>query len=146
MRSLLTALFSLSLLIAACGGGGGQREPVDVAVTLDEWSVRPVPEEVRPGAVNFQVTNAGVRPHEFIVVKSDLPPGQLPLANEVVDISKVNVAGRLDPMSPSAVQTLSLTATPGKYVLICNLVETSPGAADPHYLNGMAAGFIVLDR
>ena len=46
---------------------------------VKEWSVslsRPVAEA---GAVTFQITNKGTMAHEFLVVRTDYPDGEIPL-------------------------------------------------------------------
>jgi hypothetical protein len=143
------ALFALSLallaLVAACGGGG--KSTAKVSVGLKEWEIEAQPAEVKPGKVEFTLTNNGTKVHQFIVVKSDLPPGQLPTtADNVVDLGKLNVSGSVEAVQPGATAPVELELFPGKYVLICNLIDQAgSGPADAHYLNGMAAGFFVLD-
>jgi uncharacterized cupredoxin-like copper-binding protein len=143
-------LFALAIaavaLVAACGGGG--KSPSKVSAALEEWEITPQPAEVRPGKVDFTVVNNGTKVHQFIVVKSDLPPGQLPMtAGNSVDLAKLNVSGSIEAIEPGASANVELELFPGKYVFICNLVtQNASGPADPHYLNGMAAGFFVLDE
>jgi hypothetical protein len=148
MRTLavLPLLLAVVLLLTACGGGG--KSTAEVAVTLKEWGVGAQPSEVKPGKVEFTVTNSGTFLHQFLVVKSDLPPGQLPtLADNRVDETKLNISGSLDTLQPGSSYKLELELFSGKYVLICNLVnQNATGPSDPHYLNGMSAGFLVLDE
>lgn len=145
MRRLLPVLIVLSLfLLAGCKDGDSTAE---VAVTLREWEVTSEPLEVRPGKVSFEVSNSGTKQHQFIVVKSDLPPGQLPTIDVQVDESKVNISGRVEAFAAGATATLELELFPGKYLLICNLVDQqASGVADPHYLNGMVQPFLILDE
>jgi hypothetical protein len=146
MRTLLLAvLLTAAALLVACGGSGNRT--AEVAVTLDEWAIGATPAEVRPGTVRFDVTNSGSRVHQLVLVKSDLPPGQLPTTDVAVDLTKVNVSSSIEAIQPGATATAEVELFPGKYVLICNLVDRPPsGPADPHYLNGMAASFLVLDH
>jgi uncharacterized cupredoxin-like copper-binding protein len=147
MRTLATfsALVTASLLLLACGGGGSD-DVTPVAVTLEEWEISTDPIEVSPGDVKFSVTNSGTKQHQFVIVKSDLPPGQLPTTDVSVDETKVNISGSIESLAPGESGELELELFPGKYVFICNLVDQIPGGpADPHYLNGMAASFLVLD-
>jgi hypothetical protein len=145
-RVLFALAVAVVALVAACGGGGKSSSKVSAA--LEEWEITPQPAEIRPGKVDFTVVNNGAKVHQFIVVKSDLPPGQLPTtADNSVDLAKLNVAGMIEAIQPGASANLQLELFPGKYVFICNLVSQNPsGPADPHYLNGMAAGFFVQDE
>lgn len=137
---LLAAVLAASAA-AACGGGGGVRR---ASVTLREWSVQPSPAETRAGRVRFEVENAGTRPHEMLVVKSDLPPDLLPVSEGRVAESMVNVAGEAEAFGAGEKRVLELDLSPGKYLLLCNLVELPPGApAVSHYQNGMVAAFLV---
>ena len=140
----LCALLVATVVLAACSGDGDDAE--SVAVTLREWEVAADPIEVGPGDVTFEVTNSGTRRHQFVIVKSDLPPGQLPTLDVLVDETKVNISGSIAGLGPGESGTIEVELFPGKYVLICNLVDRpAAGPADPHYLNGMAASFLVLD-
>jgi len=144
--AVLTILIAATLVQIACNGGGGASNATSVDVTLREWEITPAPVEVRPGDVTFNVSNSGAKDHQFIIVKSDLPPGQLPTLDVVVDEAKVNISGEIERLAPGENGSLEVELFPGKYVLICNLVDRpASGPADPHYLNGMAASFLVLD-
>jgi uncharacterized cupredoxin-like copper-binding protein len=144
-RAVLVVALALVALVAACGGG---KSTAKVAVGLKEWEVEAQPAEVKPGKVEFTITNNGTRVHQFVVVKSDLPPGQLPTTpDNIADLSKVNVSGSVEAVQPGETATLELDLSPGKYVFICNLLDKpSSGPPDPHYLNGMSAAFFVLDQ
>lgn len=51
-----------------------------VQVNLQEWAVVPAPTTAAAGEVTFQVTNTGPEDvHEFVVLKTDLDPGALPV-------------------------------------------------------------------
>ena len=109
---------------------------------LDEFVLRPTRTRARPGTINFQLTNAGEVPHEFVVIRSDLPTAELPrLPDDAgVDESELEVEGRLeDPLDPGADGELNLALEAGQYVLICNLAPNG----ESHYLNGMYTAFEV---
>ena len=93
--------------------------------------------------MTFQVTNAGEVPHEFVVIKSDLPIAQLPRlgGEEGVDEDEVEIVGRLEPIDPGQTGILIAEMDNGKYVLICNLAS----GGESHYLNGMYEQFTVGD-
>ena len=120
------------LVVAACGG---DERSTDVGVVLDEWSVVPAIAEIREGKVSFEVRNDGTMSHQLLVIKNDLPPEQLPVANGAIALTQVNVVRSVESVAAGATAELSFDATPGKYVLVCNV----PG----HYQQGMAAGFLV---
>ncbi len=146
---LMAVVFATAIGVVACGGGGSNNKsnaPVasTVTVSLKEWSVEASVQQVKPGTVTFSVTNAGTMPHDFVVIKSDLPPEQLPVdADGRVIESKVNTLGRIDAFAAGSMQTLSLDLTPGKYLLICNVVDTSGSKPVSHYENGMVASLLV---
>jgi uncharacterized cupredoxin-like copper-binding protein len=132
---VLVALAVLPLLISGPASGAQQARtvvrvsagvPTEMAFTL---SKRTVPK----GTVVFQVVNRGVLPHDFVVLRTNIAPGKLPVvgqrAREVGRVGKTPVLGR------GETHRLTLTLRPGKYVLICNV----PG----HYRAGMFVGFSV---
>ena len=131
---ILIAVVGMSLVV--CGGGAGNaRARTEVGVLLKEWSVTPSIEEARAGTVVFQVRNEGSAPHQLVVIKSDLPPEQLPVTNGTIAATQVRVLESMDPIGPGATGEVRFDATPGKFVLLCNV----PG----HYQQGMAAAFLV---
>ena len=141
MRVVVAIGVLTALLVAACGGGGKAK---DVSVTLKEWSIAASPEEVPEGKVKFKVANEGSVPHEFVVVKSDLTPTGLPVVNGKVVEDQVNIVDEIEPFAAKTTESIELDLSPGKYLLICNIVETPPGLpVVSHYQNGMAAFFQV---
>ncbi len=142
MRFVLAIGVLAALLVAACGGGGD--ETTDVAVSLTEWTVTAVVSEVSEGKTKFAVTNDGTVPHEFVIVKSDLPPQDLPMEGGKVVESQVNILDEIEPFGAGTTESITLDLTPGKYMLICNIVELPPGQQPvSHYQNGMVALFLV---
>src|SRR5579871_2262520 len=100
------------------------------------------------GTVTFAVKNAGTMEHEMIVLKTDTPFDQLPVAdagdppapvatgaNKVDEANNVGETG--DPnLKPGETRTFTVKLAPGKYVLVCNLAG--------HYQMGMRAPFQVV--
>lgn len=154
-RSVLLVAASFALVLAACGGddtsssgdeGGAAITGADSGQTVaasvgesgaDEMYMRLSQESVAAGSVTFVVTNEGQKEHEFLVIKTDTPAGEIPLlavpdgehdfdeevAGEVIDEIESVVAG--------ATEELTLTLEPGHYALNCNL--------EGHYSAGMWA-------
>lgn len=121
------------LFMSACGNTQGK-----VNVTLGNFTID-MPTTIKAGQVTFHVTNDDTSDtHEFVIFKSDLAPGKLPLD----DSGNVNETAQglthideIPDMAPGDVKDLTLTLDPGNYVALCNL----PG----HYQAGMFIGFTV---
>jgi len=87
--------------------------------------------EVKAGEVTFQVTNDSTEiMHEMIVAPVGASGG-LPYseADFRVDEEAIGHLGEVSELDPGATGALTVTLTPGTYVLFCNL----PG----HYMMGM---------
>ncbi|TAK80317.1 MAG: hypothetical protein EPO16_00830 [Dehalococcoidia bacterium] len=109
---------------------------LDVAVTLKDFAVVATPASITAGKVTFAVQNAGVSPHEFVIVKSDLAPDSLPQVNQkTVDEKQVQVIGKVEPFDGGSKRELALELQPGRYVLLCNIPS--------HYISGMYTAFAV---
>jgi uncharacterized cupredoxin-like copper-binding protein len=131
----------VAVLVAACGGGD---EAQDVSVSLKEWSVTPSLAQVTDGKVKFTVTNDGTIPHEFVVIKSDLPPNGLPVSDGKVIEDEVNLVDEIEAFAAKSTESITLDLSPGKYLLICNVTEQVPGQpVTSHYQNGMTVLFLV---
>lgn len=91
------------------------------------------------GLVEFIVNNEGTKPHEFVVLKNDVPNKKLPLkgGNLDEDAKGLKNLGEINEskLRSGTTQTLKLHLTPGRYLLVCNL----PG----HFQAGMRKEFIV---
>jgi uncharacterized cupredoxin-like copper-binding protein len=130
---LLVVVLVAIPLLTACGSGSGSGS---VDVTLDSYSIK-MPSTIKAGQVTFHVSNISTSTtHAFIVVKTDLAPGKLPLdSNGNVDPASLDRIGGIDSLAPGASQDLTVTLQPGSYVAYCDL----PG----HYQAGMFTGFTV---
>ena len=150
---VLTALLAISAsLFTACGSddadvGGGTPVTTTVNITLDEFSVIATPNSAPAGKVKFHVTNVGEDVHELVVLKTNLPPGMIPLnAEGDADEDAAGVAniGEKEDIASGASADLELDLGAGKYVLICNLAMVEPdGSIEHHYAEGMYSGFTV---
>lgn len=93
---------------------------------------------VLAGLVDFDLTNLGPDPHEFVVFKTNLSPDQLPVENDQVveDAASLVKIGEQEQYPANENRTLTLELDPGHYVLICNLPD--------HYQQGMYFSLTVL--
>ena len=103
-----------------------------VAVQVDEYSVFPATQGAPVGKVRFVVTNVGTLEHEFVVIKTVKPAGNLLKGNEA---NETGAVGELDGVKPGNARVLVLNLKRGHYALLCNL----PG----HYKTGQFADFYV---
>jgi uncharacterized cupredoxin-like copper-binding protein len=103
-----------------------------VAVQVDEYSVFPATQGAPVGKVRFVVTNVGTIEHEFVVIKTAKPAGNLLKGNEA---NETGAVGELDGVKPGNARVLILNLKRGHYALLCNL----PG----HYKTGQFADFYV---
>jgi uncharacterized cupredoxin-like copper-binding protein len=126
-----TLIVALTASVSHEAAGGSAKATVQV--TEKEWTVKPAPASAKPGKVTFVVRNAGKLAHEFVVLKTNIAPGKLPIKG-----SKAAEPGRLGKIAefkPGATKRLTLTLKAGKYVLICNVPA--------HYKAGQFGAFRV---
>jgi hypothetical protein len=134
MRKLALGFLAVTVLAVSVwvlSAGAVTSKPL-VAVQVDEFSVFPGTQGAPKGKVRFVVTNIGTVEHEFVVVKTAKPAGNLLKGNEADESGAV---GEIDGVPPGQARTLNLTLSRGHYALICNL----PG----HYKTGQFADFYV---
>jgi uncharacterized cupredoxin-like copper-binding protein len=151
---LVLLLSSFILALAACStpaSSGASSAPSSgddnaVNVTLTEWAVVLDKASAPAGTVAFHVTNAGTQfKHEFVVIKTDLDPADLPAdATGKVDEAGTGIQfiGEVEELEIGASEDASFDLVPGKYVLICNIVETGD-EHQSHYTEGMRVAFTV---
>lgn len=152
---MLLALAS-SVCVAGCSDDDDEIDTVErtpnvpgataVNVQLGEFFVEPNPSSADEGLVAFQATNTGSEVHELHVIRTDLAPDQLPTNPD----GSVNIeAGGMEEVSeigniePGTTRELQVTLTEGRYVLVCNIVESTDGMTEAHFSEGMRAAFTV---
>ena len=119
-------------LLAACGG------PTTITVTeTEDYQIQLDKDSAKAGEITFHITNdATDMVHEFVVVKTDIADGDLPLdADGNVDEDQFTPIDEQEDIQPGETRDLVVTLDPGHYVLMCNLPD--------HYGKGMHAGFTV---
>jgi uncharacterized cupredoxin-like copper-binding protein len=143
------------LILAACSSSassspsgepeasGGTGTTVDVE--LQEFAVIPAESSAPAGPVTFSVTNNGPDAvHEFLVVRTDLEPGDLPTDEHGAFDESGDGVELVDEVEDIAVgDTVELTVDleAGSYVLLCNVFDEASGTA--HYSEGMRTAFTV---
>jgi uncharacterized cupredoxin-like copper-binding protein len=131
MRKMLSVAAVLALLGAvSCSSETGIR------ATLDEYSIRLSERSVAAGPQTFSVTDRGAIAHQFLVLRTDRKPDDLPVAKDgivKVDAKGIDEVGGIEILSPGESKALDVRLRPGRYVLICNIAG--------HYNSGMHASF-----
>jgi uncharacterized cupredoxin-like copper-binding protein len=113
-------------------------------VTLAEWSVTPDPTTISAGGVYFLANNMGpADPHELVIIRTDLPPDQLPVVDGKVPEDQVEFIGEIEAFAPGTQAADTFTLAPGSYALICNIAEMEGGQLESHYQLGMSASLVV---
>lgn len=128
-------------------GGRGPGMGMGMMGMVGMMRILVTPATVPPGQVSFRVTNAGALNHELVVMP--LAKGQYPGQRAIGPDGKVDEAGSLGEASrtcgadggeenpvnngitPGAIGWTTVTLTPGRYELICNITG--------HYWTGMYA-------
>jgi uncharacterized cupredoxin-like copper-binding protein len=148
LRFAAVLLPSALLLLASCTAASPTSTAeggTTVDVTVKEWSVVPAEVTAPAGHVTFNVTNEGPDDvHEFVVMKSDLDPAELPTAEDgSVDEEGegVELIGEIEDIPVGETMALTKTLEAGNYVLLCNIYTAEENEA--HYQMGMRIGFTV---
>ncbi|MEO7295573.1 MAG: hypothetical protein ABIZ57_05480 [Candidatus Limnocylindria bacterium] len=105
----------------------------------------PSADSAEAGDITFEVTNDGPADvHEFVVLKTDLDPADLPVdENGVVSEAGegIEVIDEIEDIPIGETQELLVTLEAGNYVLLCNIWSEEEGEA--HYGMGMRTAFTV---
>jgi uncharacterized cupredoxin-like copper-binding protein len=159
-RLVAVGAFALAIgLVPACGGDdssstaassaaattGSTGDGGNVAVTLQEFAIAAAPASAPAGSVTFDVNNVGPNDvHEFVVIKTDLAPTELPVDDMgVVDEEGAGIepVDEIEDIPVGDTPSLTVDLEAGNYVLICNIY--SEDEQEAHYSEGMRIGFTV---
>jgi len=140
IRISVVAIIAAAFL-TGCGADGNAAESGisnDITGHLHEWGVETSAVAANVGEVKFTVTNDGTIGHEFLVVKTDIAVGEIPLDGDhfAEPSDGLEVIDEIGEFKVGTTETLTLNLEAGKYQLVCNL----PG----HYKNGMHLAFTVV--
>ncbi len=134
-RTILVAAVLVTALSAAATSSA-LTSKTTVKVVLKEFTLKPAPASVPAGDITFVATNKGTLEHEFVVVKSNRPPGSFPIkANDKAKIPSSAELAEIEDIEPGQTKRITLKLAKGKYVLICDIAG--------HYKAGQRAGFKV---
>jgi len=145
----ICAAIAGAALLASCGDGNNNPPPPNsttVDVSLQEFSVTLDQSTASAGDVTFHVTNNGEDMHEFLVIKTDLPPGGLPTLENgayAEDGPGTDLLDEIEDIDPGDSKDLTLNLSAGHYVLICNMVMQEYDELEVHYALGMRTAFTV---
>lgn len=141
-RSLMPVV--LVTLTVAAGACSSTKPPTTddgadttIAVVVKEYSIAPSVASAPVGKVTFAATNNGTMAHELVVLKTEVAPDTMVVADDKVDedAAGISVLGEIEEFPAGKTQTKTFDMTAGRYVLICNIVG--------HYTRGMRTSFTV---
>lgn len=140
LKSVAVSVATVAIL-GACGGdsfNSADATSNNVTGSLKEWTVDTDATTAKAGEVVFTITNNGTVGHEFLVVKTDIAPGAIPLDGDhfAEPTDGLEVIDEIGEFAEGTTETLTLNLDPGKYQLVCNLPD--------HYSAGMHMTFTVV--
>ena len=116
----------------------------EVDVTLREWEISTSTKTVAAGEIYFKVDNVGPEDaHEFVIVRTDLAPGDLPVEDGKVPEDQIDIVDEIEPFTPGSSASIAVDLEPGSYVFICNVADVQDGEVESHYQLGMRTAFTV---
>src|SRR5690606_18688110 len=107
-----------------------------VEAVLDDFSIELAAMSAPAGSVSFNIANGGDLTHDFIVLTTDLDPGNLPqdaTARVEIDGDTVTRVDGVEQIPTNEADTLTAELPQGDYVIICNVAG--------HYEQGMYTTF-----
>ena len=119
----------------------------EVVLTLGEFTIKPSSPQAKAGLVSFKAENAGAEEHEVVIVKGEKAEALPTDADGALDEEKLPegaLIGEIEGFPGGQVCSGTFNLAAGKYVLLCNIVETEPnGEKEAHFKEGMHAPFTV---
>lgn len=140
-RLMGISILAVSALLGACASGDTTVEeagrPSSVTGEVKEWEVIVDKDSVPAGEVTFTITNVGTINHEFLVVRTVLADGEIPVEGDHFseNLDSISVIDEIGEFASGTSEALTVTLEPGEYQLVCNIPA--------HYQAGMHTAFVV---
>lgn len=136
----LVGVVVLAILAVGCGADQNDATGItsnEITGSLKEWEVAVDGATAKAGEVTFTISNKGTIGHEFLVVKTDIALGEIPLDGDhfAEPTDGIEVIDEIGEFAKGTTEVLVLALEPGNYQLVCNLPD--------HYEAGMHASFTV---
>ena len=131
VRLYAVAAAVLLLPIQACSAATPVLTGRPLDFSLRDFSINASASSAPAGQFLVNVHNTAPVTHEFLVFRTDLQAGSLPLGPDGIRVNEEALAsvGEINDVPAGTTGTLQLTLAPGHYVFLCNL--------EGHYLGGM---------
>lgn len=136
---------TVALFVVACGDSG---EGGKVTVTMKEGSLTVDPASVPKGPVEFTIKNDGAKQHSLLIIKTSIPPGELPKKDDgSIDkgAANVDVQHEIDEIDGEDDTSRTFDMDAGTYVLISNTVQEENNVKTADYSQGMYASLTVTE-
>jgi Sulfocyanin (SoxE) domain len=137
-RSAVLGL-GLAMAFSSCSGPPPRHVDTQVGVTLKDFDVDLEATHVPAGNVAFNIYNRGPSTHEFLIVRTDLGAGGLPIGSDGLTVdensAQLDLVKEDSELDIGVSRALVVDLPPGHYVFYCNL--------EGHYLGGMHASLVV---
>ncbi|MFN8016989.1 MAG: hypothetical protein U0P45_02570 [Acidimicrobiales bacterium] len=132
--ALVVMALGLAAPLAGCGQGPTPPD-ADLVAQLRDFHIDLSKASVEDGHVVLGLENEGPTVHELVVVRTDRPGDELPIAADGVSVDEdargFRVLGEEEHVRLDEQEVMDLVLEPGHYVFFCNL--------EGHYLGGMHA-------
>lgn len=140
-RVLALSLLAGGAFLGACGedyddtmSGGESEGAADDGIVsghVKEWEVVLETDTVPAGTIEFSIENQGTIQHEFLVVKTDVGLGEIPVEGDRFSEEQESILmiDEIPEYAPGTTQKLVVDLEPGVYQLVCNIAG--------HYQAGM---------
>lgn len=148
IRTILATAIVATAIAAAAPAWAAKKSKLDIEIR--EWNLTLSEEKIPAGEIEVTVKNKGKEVHEIVFIKlnttdavSRLPVGK----NGEIDEKSMTWGKLIDEvegLESGKKEKITLNLKPGRYAVICNVVETEPdGSIEAHYSMGMSAQLTV---
>lgn len=123
-RSAMAAALLVAGIAAGLGagcGGDDDDSTTQLNAELVDWGVKLDRTSVPAGDVRVKAKNTGSTEHELVFVRTDMPEDKLPVKDNKVDETQVELAGEIEKFPAGKSESATLNLPAGRYVVICNI-------------------------